>query len=490
MATSIEQINDVIAKLRSDRRAITPLLKRTKAATLTIGAESEYQVQGLIGGIESLATDVGGLIKAERTFLILTNHLERQTLLSHLTVLSTHLNSVSTTLDLASKNGLSVNTSFQFTNPTTGAPVQIPLNDVLVTTEAIKPILRSLRTKESPERFKELGEQVSEFIRSKQECEIIAEAVLTLRKQAETHKKEIEDLVADGSRAIEQLKILNESAEQDAEKVSVRVPAAEERLAAMSALVEKLSSKAIELDELYSQTAEQAAVVDQFSKKVESRNIELDRQSSITQSYEEQLKAFERKHAFHLDEISKTLAEARRALTSSGEVALGSHFKKQYDTAKKGQWLWIILAFGMFVGAIVLGYLTVTASGDDSLAYLRRFTLVPLALLGAYFCGRQYEKQTGIAEDYAHKKVLALSLTSFKDQLAGDPNGDTQLNSYLQQVLAELHRYPLILQQQVNMQKKNLNESNQTSGEPSFKTIADQLKYIEEMIASLKKLAT
>ena len=143
-----------------------------------------------------------------------------------------------------------------------------------------------------------------------------------------------------------------------------------------------------------------------------------------------------------IKEVQNLIGDAHTALQLSGTVALGKHFMDQHTESKKNHGLWLIGAGTFFACAIGLG-IWILSGYDASLSVIAgRFSLIPLSLIGAYFCASQYNQQKRIIEDYAYKKVLALSMTSFRGELEKGEIPD-QSKDYIKTVLGEIHRYPL-----------------------------------------------
>lgn len=95
----------------------------------------------------------------------------------------------------------------------------------------------------------------------------------------------------------------------------------------------------------------------------------------------------------------------------------------------------------------LLGY----GSNREALYLISRVSVVPLLLGGLWFCATQYIKQKHIIEDYAYKRVLALSMVSFRNEIKdSSPSG---VDAFVSAVLQELHKPPLD-----SLERKNLNE--------------------------------
>lgn len=186
----------------------------------------------------------------------------------------------------------------------------------------------------------------------------------------------------------------------------------------------------------------QGESVDAFIEKIEARERQLETQRSKTDVYEENLKRYGERLDSILTTLNQTSTEARNVLGTSTEVSLGRHFATQYGTARKHHSKWLVASGVLLAVALGLGVWAVLAAspesgGDIIKTVIARALLVPIALLGAGWCASQYGKQRRIIEDYAHKMVLAQSITAFRRELSeGGDEGSAQklLDSVIQQI--------------------------------------------------------
>jgi predicted nucleic acid-binding Zn-ribbon protein len=147
-------------------------------------------------------------------------------------------------------------------------------------------------------------------------------------------------------------------------------------------------------------------------------------------------------------DIDSIITQANAALETSTTVSVGGFFKDQYDIAKKGIFIWPILALLFLGGAILICFDTlkymrpgVLEAGTELSYLIARFCIAPLFLLGAWFCTNQYIKQKNITEDYAYKKVLSLSLIGFKSEI--EKTGEANTTGFIKSLLKEILRSPL-----------------------------------------------
>jgi len=182
-----------------------------------------------------------------------------------------------------------------------------------------------------------------------------------------------------------------------------------------------------------------------------------------------------------INEIEKTITKANEALGMTTSVALGGHFKKQYEDSKKHVWIWPAAAAFFLSGAILLCiYAVFPLNGDNKTAelpyILSRLFIAPLFLIGAWFCSGQYIKQKNIIEDYAHKKVLSLSLLSIKSEV--ETTGEANTAEFIKVLQGEIMRSPLdsLDRKYIRNETKFLKKTHSELIKSLVKTLSDKKK--------------
>ena len=124
---------------------------------------------------------------------------------------------------------------------------------------------------------------------------------------------------------------------------------------------------------------------------------------------------------------------------------ISASFKTRFDDAsqpKRYGW-WIFGASICISIAIVLG-VWVANSDTESNFIIGRISLIPLPIIGALFCAKQYTKQKNLIEDYAYKMVLAKAIVGFSEQLKKNGSDDnSEYVHYIKTSLEEIHKDPL-----------------------------------------------
>lgn len=147
-----------IANLKATRDLLKASVKAIKVQEFegrTFGNESEYNARGVVTGVDSIITDIGGLLRAPKRFLQCSNHSERVTLDKQLSDLNHYIADE----DLASA-----------------------CNHV----EALKPILRGYAIRYTDERLDEFIERTNELQKKIQSLSEL------LSGSEEAHKKILE----------------------------------------------------------------------------------------------------------------------------------------------------------------------------------------------------------------------------------------------------------------------------------------------------------
>ena len=146
-----------------------------------------------------------------------------------------------------------------------------------------------------------------------------------------------------------------------------------------------------------------------------------------------------------MNESKDLIASAKKALNYKTAEGISAAFQEQYDLAsdKKLTSFWLWAAGISMILAIGLG-IWVLATGGEINYIIGRISLIPLALLVAFFAGKQYVRQKNIAEDYAYKMVLSKAIVGFSEQIKkhGTENNEEYVH-YIKRALEEIHKDPL-----------------------------------------------
>jgi hypothetical protein len=201
--------------------------------------------------------------------------------------------------------------------------------------------------------------------------------------------------------------------------------------------------------------------VEDFTKKISSYDnasdkfkAELLKLDSSYNGLSEKLSSLDETLSVKQQKLDIILSQAESVLGKASTAALGQFFKEQYEHSKQFLWVWPLMGFAFLSGAILICIITVfpglidivpskdnVPSIDETAFIISRLVVSPLFLVGAWFCATQYVKRKNIIEDYGYKKVLSLSLLSFKAEI--EKTGVQNTTEFIRAVQNELIKSPL-----------------------------------------------
>ncbi|MFT2098149.1 hypothetical protein ACMUMQ_07280 [Marinomonas sp. 2405UD66-6] len=441
---------DSIENLRATRDLLKASVKAIKVREFeerTFGPESEYDARGVVAGVDSIITDIGGLLRAPKRFLQCSNHSERVTLNKQLSNLNHYLADE----DLASA-----------------------CNHV----EALKPILRSYAIRYTDERFDEFVERTNELQKKIQSLtELLSES-----KEAHT---EILEITSTAQSLKEEIESQNETLTERQAELEKLIVQSEETRSTIIDNFETDKANSSEIEELLTEVRSHSELIDSFSKKIAARENQIENQSSKSKEFETTLVDYTSQQKDYLTEAKNLIKTAKQALEYKTAEGLSAAFIAQH-TAAKNPWVmgaWVFGAMLFLFSSVALGvWLTVDHDISTSLI-LGRISLLPILIGGSIFCASQYVKQKKIAEDYAYKTVLTKSLVGFSEQLSSDENKGEEHTLYIKTVLAQLLVDPQRKQNHGEARKK------QEDKEVDIKSALDSLKELPTIVEKLSKAA-
>jgi hypothetical protein len=440
---------DSIENLRSTRDLLKASVKAIKVREFegrTFGPESEYDARGVVAGVDSIITDIGGLLRAPKRFLQCSNHPERVALNKQLSSLNHYL----TDEDLASA-----------------------CNHV----EALKPILRGYAIRYTDERLDEFIERTNELQKKIQSLtELLSESkeahkqILEITSTAQSLKNEIEsqnDTLTERQTTLEELIVESEKTR--------------------NTIIENFETdkaNSSEIEELLTEVRSHSELIDSFSQKIAVRENQIENQSSKSKEFETTLVNYTSQQKDYLAEAKNLIKTSKQALEYKTAEGLSAAFIAQH-TAAKNPWImgaWVFGAMLFLFSSTALGvWLTVDHDISTSLI-IGRISLLPILIGGSIFCASQYVKQKKIAEDYAYKTVLTKSLVGFSEQLSSDEDKGEEHTLYIKTVLAQLLVDPQRKQNHGEMRKK------QEDKEVDLKSALNSLKELPSIVEKLSKV--
>ncbi|TMP58604.1 hypothetical protein [Pseudoalteromonas sp. S1612] len=441
---------DSIENLRSTRDLLKASVKAIKVREFegrTFGPESEYDARGVVAGVDSIVTDIGGLLRAPKRFLQCSNHPERVALNKQLSNLNHYL----TDEDLASA-----------------------CNHI----EALKPILRGYAIRYTDERFDEFIERTNEL---QKEIQSLTEL---LSESKEAHK-EILEITSTAQSLKNEIESQNETLTERQTTLEELIVESEETRNTIIDNFETDKANSSEIEELLTEVRSHSELIDSFSQKIAARENQIENQSSKSKEFEATLVNYTSQQKDYLTEAKNLIKTAKQALEYKTAEGLSAAFIAQH-TAAKNPWVmgaWVFGAMLFLFSSAALGvWLTVDHDISTSLI-IGRISLLPILIGGSIFCASQYVKQKKIAEDYAYKTVLTKSLVGFSEQLSSDEKKGEEHTIYIKTVLAQLLVDPQRKQNHCEARKR------QEAKEVDIKSALDSLKELPSIVEKLSKAA-
>jgi hypothetical protein len=404
------------------------------------GKEKEYSHKGIVGGLQSLLTDISTLTKAKNKFIQISTFEERQNIYNYLVVIRDNFETPSNYIE-------------QF--------------------EYLKLTLRSYGVRNFSERQLEFD----------QECQ----NVLKLKIQFEEELKEIRKIKA--KIVAEEKKVIKNSENYEINSTTI-ISEIENVINQKTRLINEASTLHSVLEsskEILANIEEQETLVnnsstnvktneklvDSFASKVQDKDNRLTELEQEIKKQKEKILDYEKERISILNDANDLIEKAKQALNYKTAEGISASFKTRFDEAsetKRYGW-WIFGALVCISVAISLGIWVVNSDSETGLI-LGRISLIPLPIVGAIFCAKQYTKQKNLIEDYAYKMVLAKAIVGFSEQLKKNDSGDnSEYVHYIKTSLEEIHKDPL---------RKREREKN--TKELSLDSIIDMAEKLKKVI--------
>lgn len=436
-----------ITQLREHRDEIKKSLRGIKVSQYAgqiFGSEQEYVAKGIVAGIHAILVDISALTSATSKFIQKSTHAERTQLVQHIAKLSSYV---------ANKN----------------------LQQLALTIDQIKPIIRNIGIRHSNERKDAFDEHINDLQKNATNLSQHIIDVAAIKSEGNDLKEEIDSLHQQLTEKLEALREQEEVLEQ-------LIATATENRDSLESMLSEDQTRSEEIEELLSASKSHSEVIDSFSKKIATRESQLENQGVSTEQYMEKLKKLESTHEEYLVAANQLIENSKLALEYTTAEGLSAAFTAQYnranDAPSKIGWL---VSASIFVAASVgIGIWVTVEQGIQLPTVISRISMLPILIGGAWFSAGQYVKQQNIAEDYAYKSVLAKSIVGFSDQLSTDSNKGSDYSHYMQSVLLQIHNDPL--------RKHALKPKEDNAAKDDIKKALEEIKGFKKIIESVEKL--
>jgi hypothetical protein len=376
------------------------------------GKENEYSHKGIVGGLQSLLTDISTLTKAKNKFIQISTFEERQNIYNYMVVIRDYFDTPSNYID-------------HF--------------------ESLKLILRSFGVRNFSDRQLEFD----------QECQ----NVLKLKIQFEEELKEVRKIKS--KIVAEEKKVLQNSSyyEINSAKILTEIEGLVEQKTKLINESTQLQTVLQSSNNLEIEIREQARLVSESSTNIKSNEKLIDsfankvheKDNRLTELEQEIIKQqnkileYENERAKILNEAKELIDSSKLALNYKTAEGISASFNTRFSEAssKWRYYPWLIGGSLSILAAIALGIVILyTTKGTGMI--LGRISLIPLPIISAIFCAKQYTKQKNLIEDYAYKMVLAKAIVGFSEQLKKNGSDDnSEYVHYIKTSLEEIHKDPL-----------------------------------------------
>lgn len=431
-----------ITQIREKRDSLREKIKDTDLSLYgdnTYGGENEYNFNGLVGGIESLLTDISTLTKAPRKFIKISTSSERTNIVNHLTRIETY-----------------------FENP----------QNYITQFEALKILLRGYNIRGFSERQIEFENEIEETRKIKLQLQQELVEVKKIKELIDENNTAIEDKVEESSTKLTEIESELEKIITKKDELIQQSESLEDINSNLSNIKEKADENLEDITTSMTESKSNEKLITSFANKVQDRDKRLEELELNIENNNARLKEYESERISILNESKKLIESAKKALNYKTAEGISASFQSQYNNANNN-WIiggWIISAIICLLGTIGLGIWILQTAPDQIGLLIGRISLLPLPIIGAVFCANQYTKQKNIIEDYAYKMVLSKAIVGFSEQLK--KNG-TETNEeyvhYIKTALEEIHKDPL------RKREKSKESKNETPGLKDLVEVAEKI---------------
>lgn len=234
---------------------------------------------------------------------------------------------------------------------------------------------------------------------------------------------------------------------------------------------EDIESKKITINSLY-KLANELEIIFQNSN-TEIKKIQENSFSSFKNFIEEKTKIFNDK-AKEFDTKTSEIVSKNESLqlkintllegANAGELYKAFNTRKKDIEEKLNFWFWGIVGINVFLvfftlliinGSEFLGIKALSATTIDAAFYLKLFISIPLLFLD-WFIIRQYNQRKDLAEKYAFKSVLSLSLLAYNEMMLENKENQISLE-FISNTVEKIYQSPF---ESKNLSKAELDVLN------------------------------
>lgn len=380
----------------------------------TFGNENEYNYRSLIGGIESLLTDLSTLTQHKNKFLKLSDYNDRNNIITYLNNILSYIESPST---------------------------------LYSSVDNLKKTLRNYNIRNFSEHQIEFEKEIEEVRRIKMELKDVLRDILKFKFEIEKKNNLITEKQDNINEKLKETTDVFDKISKKLNEISVET-SKQQNLNENLISIRKEAETSLEIiSEFEKEASSNAKLIQSFSDNIQDRENKLSKLQVDTKEISQKIDDYERERKRILEEANTLIESAKQALEYKTAEGLSDAFSNQHKQANKWYmyiW-WIVGAIVCLLGTIGLGLWVMHNIQDQWFMILGRLLLLPIPIMGAIFCANQYTKQKNIIEDYAYKQTIAKAIVGFSEQLKkNEKDGDnSEYVDYIRQALGEIHKDPL-----------------------------------------------
>lgn len=410
MAQSIQTIREKRDEIREKIKTLN--LKNYE--NQRFGAENEYTYKGLIGGVESLLTDLSTLTQYENKFIKLSNYSERKQIADNLINILSYLES--------------------------------PAN-LYSYIENLKIILRSYNIRNFSENLIQFEKEIDDVKRARVELEEVLAISSELEEKITEKSDEIVKLYDEAEEKLDNIQKKFKDIKDELESVSRKTEDAQSLNEELEEIKKTADSYLTDITDFRTKSESNQKLIDNFATKIQDRDKRLTELEQKIIENNATLVKYEEEREKILKEAEALIESAKTALNYKTAEGLSASFSEQYKNSN-GFWVsagWISGAIACLLITVFLGVWFLYFMNEENKWFLivGRLLLLPIPIIGAIFCANQYTKQKNITEDYAYKTVIAKSIVGFSEQLKKNSTDNSEYITYIAKALEEIHKDPL-----------------------------------------------
>lgn len=277
---------------------------------------------------------------------------------------------------------------------------------------------------------------------------------LSAVNEVEKTRKKVNEIYYEITNSYERLKNDIDKAKQLTEKLGELESVQRKLVSSFNINNDSYKEKISIVDVAYEKVIDFTKNIMMYQKHQDEVEIKISKTIDNAEKLNEKVNHIENNIQVKQKNLDTILRQAEEVLGKASTAALGQFFKEQYEHSQKLLWIWPTMGFLFLSGAIGICVITVfpnllpentllgKVSTINELSFIiSRLIVSPLFLVGAWFCASQYVKRKNIIEDYGYKKVLSLSLLSFKAEI--EKTGPQNTTEFIRAVQNELIKSPL-----------------------------------------------